>query len=124
MKDKLTVCDNLVAFSTIKANGNFYIRYDIFPCLRLGFNNSKLQLSIIIFICSNILLKLLINKLITKKCRSLFISSSEWSRHHVINFNQDHLRCSQFPHIHNEMSTKLETHSYACSGFQSLEYYN
>ncbi|KRX17051.1 hypothetical protein T07_7655 [Trichinella nelsoni] len=29
MKDKLTVCDNLVAFSTIKANGNFYIRYEV-----------------------------------------------------------------------------------------------
>ncbi|KRZ82138.1 hypothetical protein T08_3750, partial [Trichinella sp. T8] len=52
---------------------------------------------------------LLINKLITKKCRSLFISSSEWSRHYVINFNQDHLRCSPFPHMHNKMSTKLET---------------
>ncbi|KRZ84792.1 hypothetical protein T08_1709 [Trichinella sp. T8] len=77
---------------------------NIFPCLRLGINNSKLQ-----FICPNILLKLLINKLITKKCRSLFISSSEWSRHYVINFNQDHLRCSPFPHMHNKMSTKLET---------------
>ncbi|KRZ84780.1 hypothetical protein T08_15321 [Trichinella sp. T8] len=104
MKDKLTVCDNLMAFSTIKANGNLHKRYDIFPCLRLGINNSKLQ-----FICPNILLKLLINKLITKKCRSLFISSSEWSRHYVINFNQDHLRCSPFPHMHNKMSTKLET---------------
>ncbi|KRX51607.1 hypothetical protein T09_14716 [Trichinella sp. T9] len=78
--------------------------FHIFPCLRLGINNSKLQ-----FICPNILLKLLINKLITKKCRSLFISSSEWSRHYVINFNQDHLRCSPFPHMHNKMSTKLET---------------
>ncbi|KRY09819.1 hypothetical protein T12_5755 [Trichinella patagoniensis] len=33
--------------------------------------------------------------LITKKCRSLFISSSEWSRHYVINFNQDHLRLTE-----------------------------
>ncbi|KAL1233705.1 putative glucose-6-phosphate 1-dehydrogenase C7.13c [Trichinella spiralis] len=66
------------------ANGNLYIRYDIFPCLRLGFNNSKLQLSIIIFIQPNILLKL----------------------PSTVN------RCSQFPHIHNKMSTKLETLSF------------
>ncbi|KRX30679.1 hypothetical protein T06_1391 [Trichinella sp. T6] len=28
MKDKLTVCDNLMAFSTIKANGNLHKRYE------------------------------------------------------------------------------------------------
>ncbi|KRX11731.1 hypothetical protein T07_7797 [Trichinella nelsoni] len=29
MKDKLTVCDNFMAFSTIKANGNLHKRYEL-----------------------------------------------------------------------------------------------